>query len=210
MDTTGLYTTNSCYDWLEFGKYMILHVKKTWTATVTLKIIIFLWLLQKNKILIKDNLSKKGWRGDKKCIFCNSDETMEHLFVHCSMASGLWVWLARYNNFNLHSHCNNIEELWNLKNCIPYKDENPCETLRGVVLWILWNEHNRLVFQGGTCKSLRTLGGNLIALLKYWSNIRYKDNLDVIYYIIPPNIDLLPMQLGTATSLSLMQLGEED
>jgi zinc-binding in reverse transcriptase len=43
----------------------------TWTAYSPLKIKIFLWLVQHNRILTKDNLHNKCWQGDTKCIFCD-------------------------------------------------------------------------------------------------------------------------------------------
>jgi hypothetical protein len=44
--------------------------------------------------------------------------------------------------------------------------------LRGAILWVLWKERNRLIFQGGRCKSVRVLEGNIINLIKYCSQIK--------------------------------------
>jgi hypothetical protein len=54
-----------------------------------------------------------------------------------------------------------------LDNCVPYKDTIIYEMMREAVLWDLWNERNRLVFEGGNVKSMRTLGGDIISLIKY-------------------------------------------
>jgi hypothetical protein len=50
---------------------------------------------------------------------------------------------------------------------MPYKDDNICEMVRGAVLWIIWNKRNRLIFGGDNCKSIRTLGSQIPALIKY-------------------------------------------
>lgn len=50
----------------------------------------FVWLVIKERILTKDNLSKKGWAGDKRCEFCDADENIDHIFFTCSFAKFLW------------------------------------------------------------------------------------------------------------------------
>jgi hypothetical protein len=56
---------------------------------------------------------------------------------------------------------------------------------------------------------LRTLGGMIISLIRYWSQISYKENLDVIYSIIPHNVNLLPTQLNQDL-LNIMLIEEDD
>jgi hypothetical protein len=51
-----------------------------WKVKIHLKIKVFLWLLYREEILTKDNLVKRNWRGIEKCCFCNSYETIQHLF----------------------------------------------------------------------------------------------------------------------------------
>jgi hypothetical protein len=80
--------------------------------------------------------------------------------------------------------------------------------MRGAVLWVLWNERNKLIFEGGNIKSVRTLGGDIISLIKYWSQLNYKDKLDTIHFIIPLNVSSLPMQLTQGT-LSLVLIEKE-
>jgi hypothetical protein len=74
---------------------------------------------------------------------------------------------------------------------------------------VLWNERNRIIFDGGNSKSLRTLGAMVISLIKYWSQISYTENLDIIYSIIPYNVNLLPMHLNQ-DPLNIMLIEEED
>ena len=40
--------------------------------------------------LTKDNLIKRKWKGSAKCCFCNSNETIQHLFFDCHMARFVW------------------------------------------------------------------------------------------------------------------------
>jgi hypothetical protein len=46
------------------------------------------------------------------------------------------------------------------------------------------------------------LGGTIISLIKYWNQVKYKDNLDIIHAIIPSNVNSLSMQLTTEFKFS--------
>jgi zinc-binding in reverse transcriptase len=76
-----------------------------WSSHRYLKINIFLWRVRQNKILTKNNLSKRGYQGDIHFIFIFSNDAkiIDHL---------LWSWIANYNNF--HFLYQNIEELWHI------------------------------------------------------------------------------------------------
>ena len=56
---------------------------------ISLKIKIFLWFLQKG-YLNKDNLAKKNWKGSQKCISCNRNETIQHLFLNYPLTKMFW------------------------------------------------------------------------------------------------------------------------
>ena len=70
--------------------------KIIWKIKVPLKIKIFLWFLQKEVILTKDNLARKNWKGSQKCVGCNLNESIQHLFLDCHYARMVWrmVYLA--------------------------------------------------------------------------------------------------------------------
>jgi zinc-binding in reverse transcriptase len=55
-----------------------------------LKVKIFLWLVKRNRVLTKLNLAKKGWSGNTKCVFCDLEESTNHLFVSCPFVNQIW------------------------------------------------------------------------------------------------------------------------
>ena len=57
---------------------------------IPLKIKVFAWYLRRGVILTKDNLAKRNWHGSKKCVFCQHDETITHLFFQCEFARSIW------------------------------------------------------------------------------------------------------------------------
>jgi hypothetical protein len=68
-----------------YGHYMngytVFLKKYLWKLKVSVKLKIFMWLLYKKVLLTKDNLAKRRWSGCTKCVFCDSHETINHLFV---------------------------------------------------------------------------------------------------------------------------------
>jgi hypothetical protein len=54
---------------------------------------------------------------------------------------------------------------------------------------------NKLIFQGGNCSSIKILGGKIINLIKYLSQIKGSSYTNNIHLIISPNVDSLPMQI---------------
>ena len=68
--------------------------KNVWKAKIPYKIKIFMWLVENNAILTKDNLIKRHWVGSPTCYFCLENETIDHLFFQCPVAKITWEPLA--------------------------------------------------------------------------------------------------------------------
>ena len=49
-----------------------------------------MWFANRKVTLTKDNLAKSNWNGCKQCVFCQEDETVEHLFINCPLAKNIW------------------------------------------------------------------------------------------------------------------------
>ena len=93
LTTTGLYRVKSMYE--DFLNGHTVHLRKhIWKLKVPLKIKIFMWFLFNKVILTKDNLAKRNWNGCKKCVFCDSKESIDHLFFTCPFAHLLWDYCA--------------------------------------------------------------------------------------------------------------------
>ena len=61
-----------------------------WKFKVPLKIKIFMWFLHRKVLLTKNNLIKRRSTGCKKCVFCDTDDSVEHLFISCPLARQIW------------------------------------------------------------------------------------------------------------------------
>jgi hypothetical protein len=58
-----------------------------------------MWYLYKGVILIKDNLARRQWQGDRKCCFCSSNESIQHLLFDCHFVK--FMWKIVHVSFNL-------------------------------------------------------------------------------------------------------------
>jgi zinc-binding in reverse transcriptase len=85
--------------WLDFGGVINTDFDVIWKSKTPLKIKKFMWLLRRKRLHTKDQLLKKGWIGDSKCVFCDHDENANQLFVQCSTIKILWHWIAQFYNF---------------------------------------------------------------------------------------------------------------
>jgi hypothetical protein len=55
-----------------------------------LRIKVFSWLVNKNRVLTRDNLKTKGWKGSGLCEFCDNLKSENHLFFDCPLAWYVW------------------------------------------------------------------------------------------------------------------------
>ena len=84
-----IFSTNSVYEFLTKDDSG-LHYKHIWKAKIPYKIKIFMWLVENNAILTKDNLIRRHWIGDLTCCFCAENENIDHLFFLCPIAKITW------------------------------------------------------------------------------------------------------------------------
>ena len=82
---TNIFSTKSVYEFLT-RENPRKHFRHIWKAKIPYKIKIFMWLVENNAIITKDNLIRRHWIGVPACYFCHEDETIDHLFFQCSIA----------------------------------------------------------------------------------------------------------------------------
>nr|GEV94969.1 hypothetical protein [Tanacetum cinerariifolium] len=72
------------------------HVATRWNRNIPIKVNIFLWRLNLNKLPTRVNLERKGFViGSSLCPLCHLDvKTANHLFFNCELARDLWSSLA--------------------------------------------------------------------------------------------------------------------
>jgi len=117
------------------------------------KIKIFIWTLFKGKILIADNLKKRGIKGSSRCpLFFDAKESIQHLFVDCSFSSQSWSSLHHPINFKIERNSSIYATI------VKWKKSYPCakkglsaqkriwDMLLFVLLWNFWLMRNGFFF----------------------------------------------------------------
>ena len=98
-------------------------------------------------------------------------KTNDHLFTTCPLANKIWSWIATHNGFSF--TCCSVNELWLLDVYIPLKDILLVELIRGVVLWNIWLEMNRIIFKGVIQKIYKLLEDR--SLLWHLSGVKIRN-----------------------------------
>jgi hypothetical protein len=83
-----------------------------WDIKIPPRVQYFLWLLSKNKLLTRDNLSKRRKVEDPTCLFCNERESIQHLFFSCAIAKQLWHVLSKIFDIQLIASFEDIGKFW--------------------------------------------------------------------------------------------------
>jgi hypothetical protein len=97
------------------------------------------------KILTKDNLFKKKWKGNLDCTFCGFPESIDHLFFQCSVAR--FTWRIVYSALGLISIPNNVDDLFGAWiNSFNRTEKNLVLFGCGAVIWVIWRCLNDCCF----------------------------------------------------------------
>jgi hypothetical protein len=119
------------------------HTPAIWKLHVPPRIQIFLWLLSNNKLLTRDNLNKRRKVDDLSCLFCNEQESCNHLFFGCVVAKYLWEMVSSIFNKCIGTDFESVASWW-----ISENTNSVLNMFSTAVLWTLWSTRNECVFRG--------------------------------------------------------------
>ena len=86
LEALGTYSVKSFYSMINWGGVSTPVWKNFWKIVVPHRYLVFLWLAFNNKILTRDNLNKRRMVDNLKCLFCDEEESVCHLFFECVVA----------------------------------------------------------------------------------------------------------------------------
>ena len=127
-------------------------------------------------LLTKDNLAKRKWTGCQKCRFCNNDETVDHLFLHCPFAK--IVWRMIFFTYNIPPPSNITNMFGNWLNGVNKKDKIYIRIGVSAICWSIWTSRNDIIFnkQKGT-KFLQVIAAHWIQLWAYLFPVDQRDTM---------------------------------
>jgi hypothetical protein len=128
-----------------------------------MKIKVFLWYLKKGVILTKDNLVRRNWNGDKKCCFCHSPESIQHLFLDCAYAKLLW------------------------------RAVHMLLTAASTLCWAIWITRNEVVFDKYRPKSFLQVLFRGTHWLREWARLQQRDDLREQLTLVGQHLETLAL-----------------
>jgi len=155
LETSSTFSVRSAYSVLtsESAAASTVAVPTIWHQQVPLKVVLFVWCLFRDRLPTKDNLLRRGviTLDSRMCIAdCNSIETTNHLFLHCSTFGSVWQCLLRGLGFStalplgVIYHFNQFS--W---------DDGAVKDRRTILqviwfatTWEIWKERNNRLFNG--------------------------------------------------------------
>ena len=106
-----------------------------------------MWFLFNKVILTKDNLAKRNWNGCKKCVFCDLEESIDHLFFTCPFAHFLWT-IVQYA-FNITPPVNGTNMFGSWLDGVHKSLRAQIRVGSCALLWSIWRCRNDIVFNKG-------------------------------------------------------------
>jgi hypothetical protein len=114
--------------------------RKMRVLKVSAKVKFFLCCLMWGKTLTKVNLLKRGWTGSKQCIFCASDESIDHLFFACL------IWGIFQCAFDSPKQPHQMCEVNIWLNKIQGSRRLLAKNILATAFWALWKTRNKACF----------------------------------------------------------------
>ena len=132
-----------------------------------------MWFLNRKELLTKDNLTRRHWIGCKKCVFCDTDESVEHLFISCPFARNIWR-LVHFT-FNVYPPISVSNMFGSWLNGIDKGTKARIRIGVAAILWAIWNCRNDIVFNKKSSSHYMQVINMAIHWIRLWS------------YLLPPD-----------------------
>jgi hypothetical protein len=105
----------------------------------------FMWLVEQRAILTKDNMLVRNWQGDPSCYFCDSLETVDHLFFECPTAKVIWGIVALC--FQQNCRPKSYDQFWQWIYSALLEGEKLYMFGLSTIRWAVWKCSNNICFK---------------------------------------------------------------
>jgi hypothetical protein len=112
LHASGEYTSQSLYVVVNFRGVKPVFTPSVWKLNVPPRVHVFIWLVSDNKILTRDDLSKRQLVQDKRCLFCSDLESVEHLCFECDIIKMVWNCVSIIMKKQVGSTYEQVAGLW--------------------------------------------------------------------------------------------------
>lgn len=177
--STGLYSSQSLHKIINFRGIKTIHVPALWHLKIPPRVHFFLWQLSKNKVLTRDNLAKRRKVEDPCCLLCLENESVQHLFFDCVVASHCWSIISKITGYTVGIDLAVIGKFWlsNKKFCV-------LNMITSAVFWNIWKLRNELLFQNIGWRSMDILLYKIAGTLQSWVVLCPVEKRDILHQAV--------------------------
>jgi len=161
-ETSHVYSVCSAYKLLTIhpSTVSVVSASSIWNKDVPLKVVLFAWRLFRDRLPTKMNLLRRGVIANEArlCIAgCGSEETSDHLFLHCNIYGSIWYTIYRWLNlssvlpFTVGDHFNQFPALGGLART----RLSILQVIWFATSWEIWKERNNRIFNDKHCSILQ-------------------------------------------------------
>jgi hypothetical protein len=176
LHVDGTFSVKSLYNAILHSDIPVDNNKKIWKMKIPLKIKNFGWYLRRGVILTKDNLVKRNWHGSTRCVFCQQDETIKHLFFQCHFARSIWSVIQVASTLYPPTSVANVFGNW--LHGIDSRFKLLLRVGALAVIWALWLSRNDKIFNDKNCSLLQVIY-RCTGILRLWLPLQRMENRDL-------------------------------
>ena len=165
----GKFSVKSFYQMLCGVRVSLVPWRSIWFPGLPPKVSFFVWIAALNRILTIDNLNRRGWVLVNRCCMCGSaEETVDHLLVHCSIASQLWSLIFALFGVTWVQSGSVSSVLWSWSGSHVGRSRRKAWFFAPhCLMWLIWLERNRRTFQDVSV-SVTRLKSSFLSILLSW------------------------------------------
>ncbi|XP_021991610.1 uncharacterized protein LOC110888390 [Helianthus annuus] len=179
QESNGAFSVAAVKRWLRTKRYEVPVQFMMWESWIPLKINIFIWRLELDRLPTREALFKRKLNiPDLSCPFCESvQESSIHIIVSCGFSFGVWsqIWSwCRIFGLGVDS----VQDLLRM-DYVYNKSKWEKKVLRGITMatcWLIWHERNKKIFQNSKPQVVEIVA-TVKALCFFWlkHRSRFKD-----------------------------------
>ncbi|OVA14780.1 Reverse transcriptase zinc-binding domain [Macleaya cordata] len=146
--------------------------KNIWNKDIPSKVSFVLWATALGSIPTQDVLRRKGFYMVNRCHLCmRSEETGDHLFLHCKFTSLVWSYFLIGFGENWVMPKTVVETLraWNVIHGND-KERFVRKVIPSALWWVIWNKRNKRAFDGRASSEEKVII-ELKAMIFYWGSL---------------------------------------
>lgn len=162
----GIYTPSKGYNLPMHDRELLanplhhINWKLFWKLPLPRKILLFIWMFINKAIPTGDCLKSHHLSVNMHCIFCHdSEETMDHLFMHCHFARA--IWFGSFLNFSFMQDPSKSIIQWIVQFCEMWlnnsKDNLFSLSCSFIILHKIWEARNNLYWCGQSSHPMQIL-----------------------------------------------------